>query len=109
MLSSLTSCEQLLPYPAHFGTRVDLDIFDGIARFHRNKRCFVDYDKGFFRKITRGPLLPIQVLQGEAYNSVAMKKKPSSIPWPEGKDLKVLNLPSNLHQQSPGVAATSVP
>jgi len=34
----------------------------------------MDYDKGFFRKITRGPLLPIQVLYGEAYNSVAVKK-----------------------------------
>jgi len=41
---------------------VDLDIFDGIARFHRNKRYFVDYDKGFFRKTSRGPLFPIQVL-----------------------------------------------
>ena len=61
-LSTLTSCVPLLPYPARFGTQVDLDIFDGIARFLRNKRCFVDYDKGFFRKITRGPLLPIQVL-----------------------------------------------
>jgi len=53
---------------------VDPDIFDGIERFHRNKHCFVDYDKGFFRKITRGPLLPIQVLLGEAYNSAAVKK-----------------------------------
>jgi len=59
---SLTSCVPLRPYLAHFGTRVDLDIFDRIARFHRNKRYFVDYDKGFYRKITRGPLLPIQVL-----------------------------------------------
>ena len=108
-MSSLTSCEQLLPYPARFGTREDPDIFDGIARFHQNKRYFVDYDKRFFRKISRGPLLPIEVLQGEACNSAAMKKKPSSIPCPEGKDLKVLNLPSNLHQQSPGVAATNVP
>ena len=66
---------QLLPYPAHIGTRVDPDIFDGIARFHQNKRCFVDYDKGFFRKISRVPLLPIQDLQGEACNSAAMKKK----------------------------------
>ena len=109
MLSSLTSCVPLLPYPARIGTRVDPGIFDGIARFHRNKRCFVDYDKRFFRKISRVPLLPIQVLHGEAYNSAAMKKKTSSIPCPEGKDLKVLNLPSNLHQQSPGVAATSLP
>jgi len=53
---------------------VDPDIFDEITRFHRNKCYFVDYDKGFFRKITRGPLLPIQVLQGEAYNSAAVKK-----------------------------------
>jgi len=109
MLSSLTSYVPLLPYLAHFGTRVDPDIFDGIARFHRNKHYIVDYDKGFFRKITRGPLLPIQVLQGEAYNSAAMKKKPCSIPWPKGNDLKVLNLPSNRHLQSPSVTATSVP
>ena len=53
---------------------MDLDIFDGIARFHQNKCCFVDYDKGFFTKITRGPLLPIQVLLGEACNSAAVKK-----------------------------------
>ena len=62
MLSSLTSYVPLLHYPAHFGTREDLDIFNKIARFYRNKRCFVDYDKGFFRKISRGPFLPIQVL-----------------------------------------------
>ena len=37
------------------------------------------------------------------------EKKPSSIPCSKGKDLKVLNLPSNLHRQSPGVTATSVP
>jgi len=53
---------------------VDPNIFDGIARFHQNKRYFVDGVKGFFRKITMGPLLPIQVLQGEAYNSAAVKK-----------------------------------
>ena len=74
MLSSLTSYEQLLPYLARFGTRVDTDIFNGIARFHRNKCYFVDYDNGFFRKITRGPLLPIQVLKGEACNFAAMRK-----------------------------------
>jgi len=62
MLSSLTSCVPLLPYAANFGTWVDPDIFDGIARLHQNKHHFVDYDNGFFRKITRGPLLPIQVL-----------------------------------------------
>ena len=88
---------------------MDPDKFDEIARFHRNKRYFVDFDKGFFRKTTRGPLLPIQVLLGEACNSVAVKKKPSSILCPKGKDLKVLKLPSNLHRQSPGVVATSVP
>ena len=27
-----------------------------------------------FRKISRGPLLPIQVLRGEAYNSAALRK-----------------------------------
>jgi len=53
---------------------VDPDIFDEIARLHRNERYFVDYDKGFFRKISRGLLLLILVLKGEAYNSVAMKK-----------------------------------
>ena len=88
---------------------MDPDIFDGIARFHQNKCYFVDYDKGFFRIISRGPLLLIKVLYGEACNSTAVKKKPSSIPCPEGKDLKVLNLPSNLHRQSYCVAATSVP
>ena len=107
MLSSLTSCVPLLPYPARFRTRMDPDIFDEIARFHRNKCYFADYDKGFFRKISRVPLLLIQVLQGEACNSAAMKKKTSSIPCPEGKDLKVLNLPSNLHRQSPDVTLTS--
>jgi len=29
---------------------VDLDFFDGIARFHRNKGCFVAYDKWFLEK-----------------------------------------------------------
>ena len=51
MLSSLISYVPLLPYPAHFGTRVDPDIFDGIARLHQNKRYFVDYDKGFLEKL----------------------------------------------------------
>ena len=59
---SLTSYVPLLPYLARIGTRVDPDIFDGIARLHQNKRYFVDYDKGFFRKISRGRLLPILVL-----------------------------------------------
>ena len=64
----------LLPYPVHFRTRVDPDIFNRIARFHQNKCYFVDYDKGFFRKISRVPLLPIWVLYGEAYNSTAVTK-----------------------------------
>ena len=63
-----------VPYPARLGTREDPDIFDGIARFHRNKRYFVDYDKGFFRKFSRDPFLPIQVLLSEAYNFAAVKK-----------------------------------
>ena len=73
MLSSLISYVPLLPYPAHFGTRVDPDLFDGIARFYRNKHFFVAYDKWFLEK-SLGTLFLIQVLQGEAYNSVAMKK-----------------------------------
>jgi len=40
----------LLPYAARLGTRVDTDIFDGIARFHRNKCFFVAYDKWFLDK-----------------------------------------------------------
>ena len=62
-----------------------------------------------FKNIYGALVLPIQVLLSEAYNSTAVTKKLSLIPCPEGKDLKVLNLPSNLHQQSPDVAATSVP
>jgi hypothetical protein len=34
----------------HFITRVDLDIFDGIALIHQNKRYFVVCDKLFFEK-----------------------------------------------------------
>jgi hypothetical protein len=34
----------------HFATRVDLEVFDGIAWFHRNKHCFVAYDKLFLEK-----------------------------------------------------------
>jgi len=44
-LSTLTFYEPFLPYPAHFGTWVDPDFFDGITRFHQNKRYFVAYDK----------------------------------------------------------------
>jgi hypothetical protein len=38
---------------------VEPDIFDGIALFHQNKRCFVAYDKLFLEKISKNPLLPI--------------------------------------------------
>ena len=108
MLSSLTSYEQLLPYPAHFGTRVDPDIFDGIARFHRNKRNFVDYDKEFLEKSLGAHFCQFRFSRVRPI-ILQLWKKPSSISCPEGKDLKVLNLPSNLHRQSPDVATTSVP
>jgi hypothetical protein len=36
-----------------FVTRVDPDIFDGIAWFRRNKRCFVADDKLFLQKSLR--------------------------------------------------------
>jgi hypothetical protein len=45
-----------------------------------------------FRKISRGPLLPIQVLYGEVSDNVALKKS-SSISYPKGKVLMVFNLP----------------
>jgi hypothetical protein len=73
-LSTLTSYVSFLSYPARFETQVDLDIFDKILRFYQNKCYFVAYDKWFLEKISRGPLLPIQVLYGEVSNSVAMKK-----------------------------------
>jgi hypothetical protein len=38
---------------------VEPDIFDGIALFHRNKRCFVAYDKLVLEKISNNPFLPI--------------------------------------------------
>jgi hypothetical protein len=38
---------------------VEPDIFDGIALFHRNKRCYVADDKLFLEKISNNPLLPI--------------------------------------------------
>jgi hypothetical protein len=39
-----------LSQPTHFITWVELDIFDGITLFHRNKRCFVAYDELFLEK-----------------------------------------------------------
>jgi hypothetical protein len=39
-----------LSQPTRFITRVDLDIFDGIEWFHRNKHCFIAYDKLFLEK-----------------------------------------------------------
>jgi hypothetical protein len=38
---------------------VEPDIFDGIALFHQNKRCFVAYDKLFLEKISNNLVLPI--------------------------------------------------
>ena len=45
-------------------------------------------------------IFPIQVLQGEAFDSAVVKKKSSSIPCPDGRDLKVLLSPQNQHRQS---------
>jgi hypothetical protein len=60
--------------PTHFVTWVDPDIFDGITWVHRNKRCFVAYDKLFLQKISEDPLLPIEVPYGESYSSAVVKK-----------------------------------
>jgi hypothetical protein len=48
-----------LSQPTHFITRVEPDIFDGIALFYRNKHCFVAYDKLFLEKIYNNLLFPI--------------------------------------------------
>ena len=45
-------------------------------------------------------IFPNQVMQGEAFDSAAVKKKSSSIPCPDGRDLKVLLTPQNQHRQS---------
>jgi hypothetical protein len=39
-----------LSQPTRFITRVGPDIFNGIARFHRNKHCFIAYNKLFLEK-----------------------------------------------------------
>jgi hypothetical protein len=39
-----------LSQPIHFITRVEPDIFDGVAIFHRHKLCFFAYDKLFLEK-----------------------------------------------------------
>jgi len=58
-------------------------------------------DEMIFRKIYRGKIFSIQVvLQGEAFDSAAMKKKPSWIPCLDGKDIKVLLSPKNQHRRS---------
>ena len=68
----------------------------------------MDYDKGFFRKITRGPLLPIQVLQGKACNSTAVKKTQldSMSRRQRSQGLKFALKSASV---VPDVAATSVP
>jgi hypothetical protein len=63
-----------LSQPTHFVTRVDLDIFVGIAWFSQNKHYFVAYDKLFLEKITKDSIFPIQVPYGETYSFIAMKK-----------------------------------
>jgi hypothetical protein len=50
-------------------------MFDEITLFHRNKHCFVAYDKLFFKKISRDPILPNWFPSGGAYISIVMKKK----------------------------------
>ena len=62
MLSSLTSCVPLLPYPARFGIRVDPDIFDRIEDFTETNATLWTMIRDFFRKISIGPLLLIKVL-----------------------------------------------
>jgi hypothetical protein len=49
-LSILTWDVSFLSQPTHFITHVEPNIFDGIALFHQNKRCFVAYDKLFLEK-----------------------------------------------------------
>jgi hypothetical protein len=51
-----------------------------------------------FRKISMDPLLPILVPLSEAWTSIAMKRKHSSIPCPKGKVLNVLHLPRHQHR-----------
>jgi hypothetical protein len=49
-LSTQTWDVPFLSQPTRFITWVHTDIFDGIAWFHRNKHCFVAYDKLFLEK-----------------------------------------------------------
>ena len=60
--------------------------------------CGLEYI--IFRKIYWCGIFSIPVLQGEASDSVVVKKKSSSIPCPDGKDLKVSLSPQNQHWQS---------
>ena len=53
-----------------------------------------------FRKIYKGQIFPIQILQGEAFDSVAVKKNPCTIQCHDGKDIKVLLSPQNQHLRS---------
>ena len=52
-----------------------------------------------FRKVYLGQIFLIQVLQGEAFDSAAVKKN-GSIPCPDDKDIKVLLSPQNQHRRS---------
>ena len=69
---------------------MDLDIFDGIARFHQNKRYFVDYVRDFLEKPLGAHFCQFRFFR---VRPVILQpwKKPSSIPCLEGKDLKVLS------------------
>jgi hypothetical protein len=70
-----------------------------IRALHPNIRCAIPITtQVIFRKISRDPLLPIWFPLGEAYSSIVVKKT-SSIPYLEGKFLKVLHLPRHLNRQ----------
>ena len=109
MLSSLTSCVPLLPYLARFtehgwtqtsSTELQ-DFTETNIALWTMIRDFLEKSIGVhFFQFKLSSVRPV-ILQPW--------KKPSSIPCSKGRDLKVLNLPSNLHRQSPVVAATTVP
>ena len=54
-------------------------------------------------------IFPIQVLQGEAFDSAAVKKKSSSIPCPDGRDLKGFTVATKSASAAHGVGARKVP
>ncbi len=69
------------------------------STFCRNNRCFVAYGKWFLEK-PLGAHLSQSSLSRVRPVILQPSKKASSIPCPEGKVIKVLNSPSNLHRQS---------